>query len=76
MQRMRASLAWVCASATRVCLCVYEQRVHLPSMTMHVSESKSLFLFLNSLRNVFISSDSVMEIEMPYGATTGEELKW
>lgn len=37
----------------------------------------SLFIYfcLNSRRNVFISSDSVMEIEMPDGATTGEEFK-
>ena len=73
MQRMRASLACVCVSAAYAC--VHEQRVCLMSMTMNVSERKSLFLFLNSRRNVFISSDSVMEIEMPYRATTGEEFK-
>lgn len=71
MQRMRASLACVCMSTT----CVREHRERLTSMTMNVSERKGLFLFPNSCCNVFISSDSVLEIEMPYGATTGEEFK-
>lgn len=71
MQRMRASLACVCLCAT----CVRKQRVRLTYMTMDVSERKSLFFFLRSRCTVFISSDSMMEIEMSYGATTGEEFK-
>lgn len=80
MQRMRASLACVFVLCGCVCVCVsatcaHECRGHLTSKTMNGSERKSLFLFFNSRHNVFISSDSLVEIEMPYGSTTGEESK-
>lgn len=49
--------------------------VNLTYIRMNMSARKSLFLFQRLLFYVFISSDSMMEIEMPYRVTTGEEFR-
>lgn len=72
MQRMGASLACVCVSAN---MCAWARSAF--NVYNDESEWKKKPVFISQFTlNVFISSDSVMEIEMPCRATTGEEFKW
>lgn len=58
----------------RVCLCPQRVCIYLPCQWVGMKEPACSFFSV--LIALFISSDSAVEIEMSYGATTGEEFKW